>query len=258
MTLTSDSIILVAIAGVVIVAAIVLFTARRKRPVDLGLDPLKSTKEPEKEPQKETPVITSPSIPTAVQSPVYTTISRDDVQKAEDDLRILSVEKEIVSYALTRLFEAQAEGKINEKDKDKLLGKYKVEMTTLEKQMNDKQMVVRLHELESTQADLIKLFQDKFVEINRNIEAIRVNLGLQAPIKPSEPAAKKTEDKPSEQEGLQEAKGEPKADASGEEKEKVAPRPRAPAKSKAEEKVEAIQQEVLKILERLEKQEAES
>ncbi len=171
---------------------------------------------------------------------VLTSIGEEDVKKAEEDLRILSVEKEIVSYALTRLYEAQAEGKITENDKTRLLSKYKEEMDNLEKNINNKQMIVRLHELETTQADLVKLFQEKFTEITRNIETIRTELGLlpkpvpqpQETIPGAEPKEKRPEDK--------------------------VPKPRGPPRSKAEERIANIQQEVLKILERLEKQETEA
>jgi uncharacterized membrane protein YukC len=133
-------------------------------------------------------------------------------------------------------------------------------MSALEKQMNDKQMVVKLHELESTQADLIKLFQDKFAEINRNIETIRTNLGLQTQPAvtppPSTDQVKETSE-PKAEKTAQEAEDKTNDEKTQGDKEKGPPKPRAPVKSKAEEKVEVIQQEVLKILERLEKQDAE-
>ena len=258
MVSTTDLLMIGVILSIILLALLVLLTTRNKQKTKLGLDQLPDTNKEQatatntesKETLNQTNM-TSPSI--------YSSVTRDDVHKAEEDLRILNVEREIVSYALTRLFEAQAEGKITEKDKDKLLGKYKVEMSALEKQMNDKQMVVKLHELESTQADLIKLFQDKFAEINRNIESIRTNLGLQAQpvVTPPMPAAQsKEKSEPIPEQDAQEAEGKTGDEKTQGDKEKT-PRTRTPTKSKAEEKVEAIQQEVLKILERLEKQDVE-
>jgi hypothetical protein len=247
----TEMLLIAAVVGIFALAAIILLGTRSRGSLKLGKGVvLSEKKETEKTPQEE---MTKPiGTPQTVAS-VYTSVSKEDVQKAEEDLRILSVEKEIVSYALTRLYEAQAEGKITENDKAKLLGKYKDEMNGLEKQMNDKQMVVRLHELESTQADLVKLFQEKFEEINRNIDNIRTSLQLSPqPSKQPEPSEEKKETSPKEEE--KEATEENKEAATEETKEKAPQRPR---KSKAEEKVEAIQQEVLKILERLEKQEAE-
>jgi len=229
----------------ILAAAVIIFLVTRRS------DFLKSIRNPSPNEKKEDEKTVKPAdVPRAPPPAAFTTVSREDVQKAEDDLRILSIEREIVSYALTRLYEAQAEGKITEKDREKLLGKYKEEMSGLEKQINNKQMVVRLHELESTQADLVKLFQEKFDEINRNIESIRSTLGVSPQPPSKEPEPKKEAPPPKE-------KTKEAAEETEEAKEKAPPRPRSPPKSRAEEKVEAIQQEVLKILERLEKQEAE-
>jgi hypothetical protein len=215
-------------------AVIVLIVIATRRPKSIPVTPVnKETKPPSELKTQETK---APDIP----STVLSSVGEEDVKTAEEDLRILSVEKEIVSFALTRLYEAQAEGKITEGDKTRLLGKYKEEMDKLEKNISNKQMVVRLHELESTQADLVRLFQDKFNEITRNIDTIRTDLGLiPKPTPPKEeapPEALSKEKKPEE---------------------KPPQKPRTPPKSKAEEKIANIQQEVLKILERLEKQETE-
>lgn len=264
--MTPELMIVAAVISVLALGAITILVARNPN----FLKGNKTNPEPsQKGSENKTPSnpvknLESSSPPTSSAS-MLSSVTKDDVQRAEEDLRTLSVEKEIVSYALTRLYEAQAEGKITEKDKEKLLGKYKVEMTTLEKNISDKQMVVRLHELETTQADLIKLFQEKFDEINRNIETIRGSLGLTPQLQAKEPepgkqakpggsaekADEKVEDKSKSESDTSQAE-EPQED-----REKPPSRTRTPRKLEAEEKVEAIQQEVLKILERLEKQEAE-
>jgi len=217
-------------------AVIVLIVIATRRPKSIPVTPANKETKPSSESKTEDAKIT-PDIP----STVLTSIGEEDVKTAEEDLRILSVEKEIVSFALTRLYEAQAEGKITEGDKTRLLAKYKEEMDKLEKNINNKQMVVRLHELETTQADLVRLFQEKFNEITRNIDTIRTDLGLiPKPTPPKEEASQEATSKEKKPE------------------EKAPPKPRTPPKSKAEERIANIQQEVLKILERLEKQETEA
>jgi hypothetical protein len=264
--LTQELMTVVAVISVLALGAITILVTRnpnflkRNKP-----NPEPSQKGSEKNTSSNPAEKLESSPPPTSSVSMLSSVTKDDVQRAEEDLRILSVEKEIVSYALTRLYEAQAEGKITENDKEKLLGKYKVEMTTLEKNINDKQMVVRLHELETTQADLIKLFQEKFDEINRNIETIRGSLGLTPQLQAKEPevgkeakpggSAEKTDEKAEDN-----SRPEPdtsQAEDAQEAREKPPPKTRTPKKLEAEEKVEAIQQEVLKILERLEKQEAE-
>ncbi|MEM2921900.1 MAG: hypothetical protein QXF26_06245 [Candidatus Bathyarchaeia archaeon] len=221
--------VVIGAVAIVIVAAIAL---RRPR--------LGEVSSPQKESKTSIGKIETMKSVVDIPKTFLTSVSEEDVKKAEEDLRILSVEKEIVSYALTRLYEAQAEGKITENEKTRLLSKYKEEMDNLEKSISNKQMIVRLHELEVTQADLVKLFQEKFAEITRNIDRIRTELGILP--KPVPQVQEKAEAEPTEKKT----------------EERAPPRPRAPPRSKVDEKVASIQQEVLKILERLEKQESEA
>ncbi|MBS7643608.1 hypothetical protein KEJ26_03400 [Candidatus Bathyarchaeota archaeon] len=188
-------------------------------------------------PSKPEPVTIEPIPPRAERS-----ISEEEVSKAREELKILGLEKEIVSYALTRLYEAQAEGKITEAERDRLVGRYKDEMSRIEARIGHNESIITLHDLEKSQSELIKMFRDKFDEINRKIEEVRTRLGVVEELKPAEiPAA--VEEKP-----------KPKKPA--EEKEPPAPKP-TPPRTKAEEKIEEIRAEVLKELERLEQMETE-
>jgi hypothetical protein len=168
-------------------------------------------------------------------------VPSSQVDQAKEDLRILSLEKEIVGFALTRLYEAEADGKITKEDQVKLLDKYGTEMKQLDKQITSKEMIVKLYELEGTQSELIQLFNNRLDEINREIKTIRGSLGLE----PME-------------ETLPEESKPPTPAPVKEESEKKPPRKRSPPKTEAEQKLEAIQDEVLKVLERLEQIETEA
>lgn len=169
-------------------------------------------------------------------------VPSSQVNQAKEELRILSLEKEIVGFALTRLYEAEADGKITKEDQVKLLDKYGTEMKQLDKQITTKEMIVKLYELEGTQSELIQLFNNRLDEINQEIKTIRGTLGLE-PMEETQPAE---EEKP------------PTPAPVKEESEKKPPRKRSPPKTEAEEKLEAIQDEVLKVLERLEQIETEA
>ena len=168
-------------------------------------------------------------------------VPSSQVNQAKEELRILSLEKEIVGFALTRLYEAEADGKITKEDQVKLLDKYGTEMKQLDKQITTKEMIVKLYELEGTQSELIQLFNNRLDEINREIKTIRGTLGLE-PMEETPPE----EEKP------------PTPAPAKEQSEKKPPRKRSPPKTEAEQKLEAIQDEVLKVLERLEQIETEA
>ncbi|MDH5691110.1 MAG: hypothetical protein OEY81_06765, partial [Candidatus Bathyarchaeota archaeon] len=138
-----------------------------------------------------------------------------------------------------RLYEAQAEGKISEKERERLAQGYKHRMLEIKDSISENESVVALHELEGMQKDLIKLFNDRFDEINKKIGGLRVNLDIKP--KPEIPT-------PS-----------PAVPSSLPEKAKRTPRkPLVPKKTEAEERIDQIRAEVEKVLERLGQMETEA
>jgi hypothetical protein len=167
------------------------------------------------------------------------TVTPFDAQKSRKELRLLDVEREILSFGIRRIYEAHGEGKIDEKERDRLAENYKQRMRQIKESMTEKESVVALHELESMQEDLIKLFNDRFDEINKKIGGLRLNLGIKP--KPEVP-------KPS-----------PAAPSSRPEKAKRKRRkPSKPKKTEAEERIDQIRAEVEKVLERLGQMETEA
>ena len=166
------------------------------------------------------------------------TVTPFDAQKSRKELRTLDVEREILSFGIRRIYEAQAEGKIDEKERDRLAENYKQRMREIKESITEKESVVALHELESMQVDLIKLFNDRFDEINKKIGGLRVNLGMK--LKPEVP-------EPS-----------PELPSSLPEKAERKRKPSKPKKSEAEERIDQIRAEVEKVLERLGQMETEA
>ncbi len=56
------------------------------------------------------------------------TITGNDVSKARDRLRLASLERDIIGDALTKIYEAEAKGQINEPEKNQLLQRYKTDL----------------------------------------------------------------------------------------------------------------------------------
>jgi hypothetical protein len=101
-----------------------------------------------------------------------------NVEAAQEDLRILKIEKEILAFALSRFDAAEAEGRITQEDRVYLLEKYSQEMQKLEKTVKRKELIIRLHDLENTQTNLIQMFQKKLDELNRDIQQIQSSLQI--------------------------------------------------------------------------------
>ena len=167
------------------------------------------------------------------------TITNFDAQKSKKELSLLDVEREILSYGIRRLYEAQAEGKISEKERERLAQGYKQRMLEIKDSISENESVVALHELEGMQEDLIKLFNERFDEINKKIGGLRVNLDIQPkPVTPK-PATAVPSFRP-------------------EDTERKLRKPSKPKKTEAEERIDQIRAEVEKVLERLGQMETEA
>jgi len=170
------------------------------------------------------------------------TITLENAKKARDELKTLDIEREIVSYAIRRLYEAHAEGKLSEEERDRMASGYKEKMAIIKDAVSRNESVVALHELESMQDDLIKLFNERFDELGKKIEDLRTRLE----IKPIKEVPIPAEAVPEEVTPKKEKRKEGKP-----------PTP-PPKKTEAEERIEKIKEEVEKVLEKLGQIEAEA
>jgi hypothetical protein len=168
-------------------------------------------------------------------------VSSDDAQRAKGELRTLDLEREILSDAIRRLYEAHAEGKITEEERERLAQTYKSRMMTVKDAISKDESVVALHELEAMQEDLMKLFSDRFDEISGKIEELRAKAETRS--------IKEIAIQPQDNQAT--TKPEEKA-----KKRRTPPKPSP--KTDAEKRIEEIRNEVEKVLDRLGQMEIES
>ncbi len=173
-------------------------------------------------------------------------VTRDSASRARDQLRILDLEREILSDAIRRLYEAHAEGKITEEEREKIAQSYKSRMRSIREAISKDESVVALHELETMQEDLISLFTERFDELNTKIDELRSAAGAETikEVKIPIPA---------------ETKGSPNEKASRKERRptKKKAEPKTSPRSEAEKRIEKIRAEVEKVLDKLGQMEIE-
>ncbi len=225
--------VIIIVAAVIVCAGIVLAAMRRR-------GKKKTPKQPE--------ILSEPRI-----SPFRVTksVPSDDATHAKDELRILDLEREILSDAIRKLYEAHAEGKITEQERERLAQTYKVRMMTIKEAISKDESLVALHELETMQEDLMKLFSERFDELNAKIGELRSKTDLK-PVKEVTitPKLEEAEAETSEEKG----EGGEKA-----KKKRKPPAPRASSpRTEAEKRIEEIRSEVEKVLDRLGQMEIES
>ncbi len=175
---------------------------------------------------------------------VKRSVSPYEVKIANEELNMLYVERNIVSFALTHLYESEAEGKISEDQRNTLVEKYSTTMKDIEKNIEKTRLIVDLYEFESTQAELLKNFYDKFQEIDIKVEDLRIQLGQREKKEKTKPLKSKVQENNSSK-----PKSESLSKQIGLEKLK---------RKDAEQKIEAIQEEIIKVLKELQQMETEA
>ncbi len=243
-----DPTIIIVIALVVIVAvtaSMTLLFAMRLR--EKKKPPEKLRKEPEEVDLELT------SLPFRLSKSIQTTTASN----AKDELRILDLEREILGDSIRRLYEAQAEGKITEVERERLASTYKNRMNTIKESIAKDETIVALHELEGMQEDLMKLFSERFGELTSKIEELRGRIDIkpikEIPIKLPTQAPTQIEEDEDEEEDEEPTSQGPKP-----KKKRKAPTEKPDAKSEAEKRIESIRSEVEKVLDKLGQMEVES
>lgn len=217
----------VIVLGVVLTCLTVIYAMRRREKQEKFLE------------EEEKSEMTMKGLPFRIER----SISREDATQAREELRIMDLEREILGGAIRRLYEAHAEGKITEKERERIAQTYKSRMMMVKEAISKDESLVALHELEIMQEDLIKLFSERFDELSTKVDELRSTVEVEPIREITIPIAKK----PATTLPQKPAKGRKKKSA-------TKPSPR----TEAEKRIEKIRLEVEKVLEKLGQMEIET
>jgi hypothetical protein len=242
------TILIVTLVVVIAVCAIVIFAMRQRY-----------TKKPkEKKPDK--PVADGIDLEfTNMPFKVSKSVQGTTANSAKDELRMLDLEQQILGDALRRLYEAQAEGKITESEREKLAGMYKTRMNSIKESISKDQNIIALHELENMQEDLMKLFSERFGDLTSKVEELRTKID----VKPIREIPIKMPQQTVQMEEAEDEEEEENAEVEVSEKKQAVPKKRKSSeekpdqKTEAERRIDSIRSEVEKVLDRLGQMEVE-
>jgi hypothetical protein len=247
----SATIIIVALVAIIIVlaCALVIYSMRKRTKKQI-------VAKPQKEPQLD------PFLAPSVNSPFRVTksIQSTDAVHAKDELRILDLEREILADAIRHLYEAHAEGKITELEREKLASNYKARMMAVKDSMAKDETIVALHELEGMQEDLMKLFSERFGELTGKVEELRTRIDIK-PVKEIKVQMPKPQAPvvPDQMEKEDEEETEAETETEGKEKPKKPRKPPAQKqKTEAEQRIDAIRNQIDEVMNKLGQMEMES
>ncbi len=246
-TLTTDMILGI---GALIVAAVAIIMFLRATE---GVK--KPTPDEEKSPQQPIGVevthrkVNLPELPTIAQ--------RSQVEQARTQIRTLTLQQEIISMVMKRLFEAEDNGEISRAERESLSKNYDGELQQVTELLKKAELIVSLNELEEIRANIVQQFQQTLTDTQSQIDLIIKELNIKQPEpepeKKPEPTTKPTPTRrrrpqPQPQQQVEEPEEEPEEGDDSEAKGR---------RDSVEDRLDKLKQDVLKELEELDRLELE-
>ena len=125
--------------------------------------------------------------------PTETTVTTADLERSRREMRTIMVERDLLSSAMMKLYEAETEGKITREEREMISKRYSDQIRDLESKLKDVELIVEVGELESLRNELIGLFEGKIQNIEARLELARQRLGPAAPPPPKKEVTPKVE-----------------------------------------------------------------
>lgn len=218
----------------------------------------------------------------AKSSPSQRLIPKDQLEKSKRELRTFLLEKELVSAALTRLYEAEAAKEITKEEREIISAKYRQELKSLNSKIVGIDAFIEVGDLETLRDQLLLLVSEKIDAIERRIERTKTeatplikeilerNSQKISSVQPKlESERKETPSVPDISDLLAPSASQSTDSSEGGQTESLgitepvvaSPTPRSPSKRRntnSDGQVEELQKELLEALDRLEKLDVET
>ncbi len=244
-TLTTDMILGI---GALIVAAVAIIMFLR------ATDGVKKPT-PDEEENRTQPIgvevthrkVNLPELPTIAQ--------RSQVEQARTQIRTLTLQQEIISMVMKRLFEAEDNGEISRVERESLSKNYDGELQQVTEQLKKAELIVSLNELEEIRANIVQQFQQTLTDTQSQIDLIIKELNIKQPEpepekkpeptpKPAPTRRRRPQPQPQEEEPEEEPEEGDDSEAKG-------------RRDSVEDRLDKLKQDVLKELEELDRLELE-
>lgn len=161
-----------------------------------------------------------------------TTVTTADLERSRREMRTIMVERDLLSSAMMKLYEAENEGRITREEREMISKRYSEQIKDLQSKLKDVELVVEVGELEGLRGELVTLFEGKIQNIESRLDAAKQRLGVTA-----QPLVKK--------------EAAPRVEKATD-LERVVERRAKPEMSESEKRVKQIRDEVMDALTRLE------
>ena len=104
------------------------------------------------------------------------TVASDELERSRREMKTLLLERDLLSSALTRIYEAEADGKITREEREGIARRYSDQIRELEVKLRDKELIVEVGELENLRDELVSLFSEKIQNLEARLEHAKERL----------------------------------------------------------------------------------
>ncbi|MDA4116026.1 MAG: hypothetical protein OK442_05680 [Thaumarchaeota archaeon] len=104
------------------------------------------------------------------------TVTADDLERSRREMRTLLLERDLLSAALTKVYEAENEGKITREEREMIAKRYSTQIRDMESKLSDKELIVEVGELEGLRDELMTLFREKIGNIESRLDQAKERL----------------------------------------------------------------------------------
>ena len=110
-----------------------------------------------------------------------TTVTSADLERSKREMRTIMVERDLLSSAMMKLYEAETEGRITREEREMISKRYSDQIKDLQSKLKDVELVVEVGELEGLRGELVALLEGKIQNIEIRLDSARQRLGVAAP-----------------------------------------------------------------------------
>ena len=101
------------------------------------------------------------------------TISVEELEKSKRELRTSTLERDLLSSALQRIYEAETDGRITREEREMIAKRYSEQIREIESKLRDRELLVEVGELEGLRNELVTLFRERIQNIEARLDQAR-------------------------------------------------------------------------------------
>ena len=121
------------------------------------------------------------------------TVTTDELETSKREMRTLILERDLLSSALTKVYEAESDGQITREEREMIARRYSSQIREFEAKLRDKELIVEVGELEGLRDELVTLFREKIQNIESRLDQAKDRLpSIREEIRPEPPRTTRT------------------------------------------------------------------